>query len=189
MAVINLAEKQNLLRQLQSLKMEKEMEIDIIREKSRQMILQQMSATNERIDSSLIIYTTRGEGVNIASLFKAKEKLILRIPLNSCGLCYDQSLKFMNEMVHIIGKEDLIVLLPKGRGREFTTFFKENNCVDLQQYYIDDIVNISILDNNSIPFFFTTYPDLTCHNHLYLDKEPDEFLFEYLTLMKERVID
>jgi len=188
MSVINLAERKNLLKQFQNLEREKELGIDIVREKARQMILQHMSATNERIDSSLIIYTARGEEVKIASLLKAGEKLILRIPLNSCGLCYDQSLKVMNEMVHIIGKEDLIVLLPKSRGREFTTFFKENNCVDLQFFYTDDDFKISILDNNGIPFFFTTSPDLICRNHLFLEKDPDDFIFKYLIFIKENVI-
>ncbi len=132
--------------------------------------------------------SARGDVVRIGSLLNAGGKLFLRIPANSCGLCYDQSLKVMEEIARIIGKENLIVLLPKSRGREFTTFFKENNCVDLQFFYTDDDFKISILDNNSIPFFFTASPDLTCHNHLYLDKEPDEFLFEYLILIKENVI-
>jgi len=188
MSVINIAERKNMQKQFRNLEMEKGLGIDLIREKAGQMFLQYLSATNERIDSSLIIYTARGDKVKIASLLKAGEKLILRIPLNSCGLCYDKSLKVMEEMVHIIGKKDLIVLLPKSRGGEFTTFFKENNCVDLQFFYTDDDFKISILDNNEIPFFFTVSPDLICSNHLFLEKDPDEFIFKYLIFIKENII-
>lgn len=147
-----------------------------------------MSANNERINPSWSIYSSKGEIIEIASLLKTGEKLFIRIPANSCGLCYDQSLKVMGEMVRFIGKENFIVLLPKSRGREFMTFFKENNCADLQFFYTDDNLFISVLDNNSTPFFFTASPDLTCHNHFYLDKEPDDFIFEYLIFIKENVI-
>ncbi len=56
MSVKNLSERKNLLKQFQNLEMEKNLEIDFIREKARKIILQQMSATNEMIDPAWIIY-------------------------------------------------------------------------------------------------------------------------------------
>jgi len=174
---------------LQNIENKKNSEINDIKIKYQQVLFQQMKASNERINPIWNIYSVNDEKIKITSLVDQGKKLFLRVPANSCGLCYDLSLKTIGEMMEIVGKQNFVVLLPRSRGREFMTFFKENNCGDALFYFTDDDLAISMMDNNSIPFFFTIFPDLTCHHHLYLDKEPNEFLFEYLVFIKENYLN
>jgi hypothetical protein len=145
----------------------------------------QMKADCDKVDFSWNIKDIKGNQIPVVELLGGRDKLMFRIPSNSCGLCYDSSLKMISKMAKIVGDENFFVLIPINRGREFMTFFKENNCENVNFYFTDENLKISSMDDNSIPFFFLVSADLSSRHYFYLQKEQMDLNLSYLNFIQE----
>ena len=144
----------------------------------------QIKYIDESINGKCEVFTKDAKSFPLSKLFN---KLVFYIPEGVCNLCYEGFYKDFNDMVKVVGKDNLIIIVPKLRMREMISEFGiENNYIINRVYGVNSLDFGLRLGSKHVPFMFILDNDLRAKNLFIPNKNISNTTSEYMKLVKER---
>ena len=121
----------------------------------------------------------------LKNLIKNNKKLIFYIPSKLCNTCYKRKIEKLKEHRNKIGKQELLILVPLGKIREYKVLLSDYNLKERIYAYKKEILsNESFLS----PLYFICEPDFRINDFFIIHKNYD-LVGKYIDIVQEKYFD
>lgn len=140
---------------------------------------------NVPFQDSIWLYDKNNTPIRIReAIVPTLRKMVCYVSKDACQSCNADILLKTKTMINKIGKQNLLIIVPYSRYREFYLFFQENN-IDIDFYGIkDNGLGYSVFENYPLSlFYFILDFDLNCHHVFLVDKNYSKNADNYIDII------
>ena len=121
----------------------------------------------------------------LKSLLTSGKKLVFCVPEGVCNVCYDSLFSQFSKMSERIGKDNILVLVPKERLREAINEFQVRN-ISVNLYGAGATQLGTVIGKGYVPFLFILDRNMRLDNLFIPDKFDSEMTDIYFKMMESR---